>query len=51
MVGGLRIVGGMLGARLRGQGPMLFFDGEGQPIRKVEVLSAAERAALGGNDI
>ena len=49
VVGGLRIVWGMLGARLRGQGPMLFFDGEGQSIREAEVLSADERAALGGN--
>lgn len=50
VVGGLRIVRGMLGARLRGQGPMLFFDGEGQPIRRIEVLSADERAALQANN-
>ncbi len=50
VVGGLRILRGIAGARLRKQGPMLFFDGEGQPIREVEVLSAAERAALSGND-
>lgn len=50
VTGGLRIVRGMLGARLRGQGPMLFFDGEGQPIRRIEVLSATERAALDGKD-
>jgi hypothetical protein len=50
VVGGLRILRGMLGARLRGQGPMLFFDGEGLPIRGIEALSAAERAVLGGND-
>lgn len=49
VVGGLRILRNIVGARLRKQGPTLFFDGEGQPIRKVEVLSAAERAALGGN--
>lgn len=50
VVGGLRILRNIVGARSRKQGPTLFFDGEGQPIRKVEVLSAAERAALGGND-
>ena len=50
VVGGLRIVRGMVGARMRGQGPVLFFDGEWQPIREVEVLGAAERAAPDGND-
>ena len=40
----------MLGARLRGQGSMLFFDGEGQPIRGIKVLNVTERAALGGDD-
>jgi hypothetical protein len=50
VTGGLRILRGMLGARLRGQGPMLFFDGEGQPIRGIEVLSATERAALQANN-
>ena len=50
VVGGLRILRGILGGKLRKQGPSLFFDGEGQPIREVEVLSADERAALGGND-
>ena len=50
VVGGLWILRGIAGARLRKQGSTLFFDGEGQPIRKVEVLSAAERAVLSGND-
>ena len=50
VVGGLRILRGIVGARLRKQGPTLFFDGEGQPIREVEVLGGDERAALGGND-
>jgi hypothetical protein len=49
VVGGLGIVRGMLGAKMRKQGPMLFFDGEGQPIRDIEVLSAVERAALRAN--
>lgn len=44
--GGLRIVRGILGARLRRQGPMLFFDGEGQAIRTVESLSAQQRIGL-----
>ena len=43
-------MGALWGARGRGQGPMLFFDGEGRPIRGIEVLSVAERAVLGGND-
>lgn len=51
VVGGLRIVRGMLGARMRGQGPMLFFDGEGQAIRGIEVLGATERSALDVSDI
>jgi hypothetical protein len=51
VVGGLRILRRILGARLRRQGPMLFFDGEGQPIRGIEVLSTDERVSLGGNNI
>lgn len=50
VLGGLRIARKILGARLRKQKPTLFFDGEGQPIREIEVLSVAERVALGGND-
>jgi hypothetical protein len=41
VTGGLRILRGMLGARLRGQGPMLFFDGEGQPIREPMIRGKA----------
>jgi hypothetical protein len=50
VVGGLGIVRGILGAKMRKQEPTLFFDGEGQPIREVEVLSAAERVALQANN-
>jgi hypothetical protein len=39
VVGGVRILRGILGARLREQGPMLFFDGEGQPIRSPQVAT------------
>ncbi|WP_202842333.1 DUF6151 family protein [Luteimonas saliphila] len=46
LVDGLRIVAGILGARLRRQRPSLFFDAEGQPIRAPAVLAQAERASL-----
>lgn len=46
-VGGLRIVAGMTGARLRGDPPAPFFDESGRPIRHVRELTRAERDALG----
>jgi hypothetical protein len=49
VVDGLRILRGILGARLRGQAPSLFFDDRGQPIRTPEVLNADQRAALGAH--
>lgn len=48
-LGGLRILGNMLAARVRREPPTLFFDASGRPIRRPRVLSAAERAALGAN--
>jgi hypothetical protein len=49
VVGGLRIVGNLMAARFRKQAPSPFFNADGQPIRTPEVLSSAQRAALGAN--
>jgi hypothetical protein len=45
VVDGLRIFGGILGARLRRQPPSLYFDAQAQPIRAPAVLDEAERAS------
>jgi len=50
MVGGLRILAGILGARLRRQPPSLFFDAGAQPVRTPEVPGLAERASLYESD-
>lgn len=47
---GLRIVAGILGARLRRQPPSLFFEADAQPIRTPQVLDKAERAPLYDRD-
>jgi hypothetical protein len=47
---GLRIVGGILQARLRRQPPSLFFEADGSPMRTPEVLGKAERNALYAGD-
>ena len=41
--GGLRIAGGILMAKLRGEVPSLFFDASGQPHRTAHPLSPQER--------
>jgi hypothetical protein len=39
--GGIRILGGILRARLSGQKPTLFFDAEARPIRTPQVIAVA----------
>ena len=45
--GGLRILGGMLGSRVRGERGSPFLDGEGQLLREPEVISREQRQELG----
>lgn len=45
-VGGLRILSGILGARLRRERSSAFFDGNGRPLREPHVITREERAAL-----
>lgn len=50
VTGGLRILANIIVRRLRGEGGAPFFDvSSGQPIRTPEVLTAAQREALGAN--
>lgn len=44
--GGLRILAGIIGARLRHQRTSPFFDASGRPLREPHVISREERAAL-----
>jgi len=44
--GGLRILAGVLGARLRGERASPFFDASGRPLREPEVISRERRAEL-----
>jgi len=46
ITGGLGILGGMIGARLRGDRDTPFFDASGRPLREPEVISREQRAAL-----
>ena len=46
VTGGLRILAGILGARLRREHTSPFFDASGQPLRQPEVISREQRAAL-----
>jgi hypothetical protein len=46
VTGGLRILTGMLGARLRRESTSPFFDASGHPLREPEVISREQRAAL-----
>ena len=46
VTGGLRILAGILGARLRREHASPFFDASGQPLRQPEVISREQRAAL-----
>lgn len=46
VVDGLRIFGGMIGAKLRRQPPSLFFDANAEPVRNAEVLDDLARAPL-----
>jgi len=44
--GGLRILTGILGARLRRERTSPFFDASGRPLRKPEVISREQRVLL-----
>lgn len=44
--GGLRILAGIIGARLRRERTSPFFDASGHPLREPHVISREERAAL-----
>jgi hypothetical protein len=44
--GGLRILAGIIGARLRRERTSPFFDASGRPLREPHVISREERAAL-----
>jgi hypothetical protein len=46
LTGGLRIVAGLIGARLRRERSSPFFDASGRPLREPEVISREQRAAL-----
>lgn len=48
-IGGLRILGNVLAARIRGRRPTLFFEPDGRPIRTPQVLTAEQRRELGAN--
>lgn len=45
-MGGLRILAGIIGARLRRERASPFFDGAGRPLREPEVISRERRAEL-----
>jgi hypothetical protein len=45
-LGGMRILAGILGARLRRERASAFFDASGQPLRQPTVITREERAAL-----
>ena len=45
-LGGLRILAGIIGARLRRERVSPFFDAQGRPLREPEVVSREQRAAL-----
>lgn len=45
-LGGLRILMGILGARLRRERVSAFFDANGRPVREPHVITREERAAL-----
>lgn len=49
VTGGLRILAGILGARLRRERASPFFDAGGRPLREPEVVSRERRAALERN--
>ena len=46
VAGGLRILVGIIGARLRRERTSPFFDASGRPLREPEVISREQRAAL-----
>jgi hypothetical protein len=46
LVGGLRILAGLIGARLRRESTSPFFDASGRPLREPEVVSREMRAEL-----
>ncbi|MBF6025111.1 hypothetical protein IU514_13850 [Lysobacter niastensis] len=46
VTGGVRIVAGLIGARLRRERTSPFFDGSGRPLREPDVISREQRAAL-----
>jgi len=46
VTGGLRILAGILGARLRRERTSPFFDASGRPLREPEVISREQRAEL-----
>lgn len=46
LTGGLHILAGIIGARLRRERGSPFFDANGQPLREPEVISREQRAAL-----
>lgn len=46
LAGGLRILVGIIGARLRRERTSPFFDASGRPLREPEVISREQRAAL-----
>jgi len=46
LTGGLRILAGIIGARLRRERGSPFFDASGRPLREPEVISREQRAAL-----
>jgi len=46
LTGGLRIVAGLIGARMRRERTSPFFDASGRPLREPDVISREQRAAL-----
>jgi hypothetical protein len=46
VTGGLRILAGIMGARLHRERTSPFFDASGRPLREPEVISREQRAAL-----
>lgn len=51
LVGGLRILAGVVGARVRREWGSAFFDGNGLPLREPEVISREQRAALERDEV
>ena len=51
LFGGLNIARHILAAKLRGPQPSPFFDAQGRPLRAPDVLTAAQRDALGANPV